>query len=215
MRLDACVVNSQLSLKDSFCERFVAAGYHCIAFDYRYFGASTGQPRQLLDIPSQLADWHAAIAYARSLPNVDPDRVGLFGTSFSGGHVIQIAAKDHRIAAAISQCPFTRCAVSILQRSYFSGIHSAFTVSLRTIPRVMALAVQDAFFSKRDAPIMVPLLGGPDEPALMNAPDAAAGCRRLVPEGFPYVDHVAARIALYLPMSIPGALSSSVDIADY
>ena len=76
-------------LTRSYCERFAAAGYHCLAFDYRYFGASTGQPRQLLDIPSQLADWHTAIAYVRSLPNVDPDRVGLFGTSFSGG-------KSHR-----------------------------------------------------------------------------------------------------------------------
>ena len=68
----------------------------------------------------------------------------------------------------------------------------------------MALAVKDAFFSRANSPIMVNLLGGPDEPALMNAPDAAAGCRRLVPEGFPYNDRVAARIAVYLPLSYPG-----------
>jgi dienelactone hydrolase len=91
---------------DAYAERFADAGYAVVVFDYRHFGASQGQPRQLLDIGRQLADWTAAVAFARSRTNVDPERVVLWGSSFSGGHVQHIAARDHRVAAAIAQVPF-------------------------------------------------------------------------------------------------------------
>ena len=92
---------------DAFAERFQAAGYACLVFDYRHFGESEGQPRELLSISRQREDWRAAVAYARSLPDVDADRVVLWGTSFGGGHAIATAAADHSVAAAIAQCPFT------------------------------------------------------------------------------------------------------------
>ena len=92
---------------DAYAERFCAAGIGALLFDYRHFGASAGEPRQLLDIRRQHADYRAAVAYARGLDWVDPDRVALFGSSFSGGHVIAVAAQDPRIAAVVSQCPFT------------------------------------------------------------------------------------------------------------
>ena len=91
----------------AFAERFADAGYACLVFDYRHFGASAGEPRQLLDIDRQLEDWRSAIAYAHTLDGVDPDRVVVWGTSFGGGHVIVTAAQDKRLAAAIAQCPFT------------------------------------------------------------------------------------------------------------
>lgn len=69
---------------DAYAERFAAAGFACLVFDYRHFGASEGAPRQLLDIERQLADWRAAIAYARSLRGVDPERIALWGSSFAG-----------------------------------------------------------------------------------------------------------------------------------
>ena len=78
-----------------------------LLFDYRHFGASSGEPRQLVDIRRQLADWRAAIGFARGLEGVDPRRVALWGTSFSGGHVVQVAAGDDRVAAVVSQAPFT------------------------------------------------------------------------------------------------------------
>ena len=53
------------------------------------------------------ADFHHALAYARDLDWVDPERVGLFGSSFSGGHVLAVGAADWRVAAIVSQCPFT------------------------------------------------------------------------------------------------------------
>jgi len=92
---------------DTYAERFSAAGYACLVFDYRNFGDSEGQPRQLLDIGMQLADWAAAVDYARTLPGIDHSRIGLWGTSFGGGHVIATAARLPGIATAVAQCPFT------------------------------------------------------------------------------------------------------------
>src|SRR5690349_20947540 len=88
---------------DAFAERFASAGLAALVFDYRHFGASEGEPRQLLDIGRQHEDWVAAIAYARTRGDVDPDRIALWGSSFSGGHVVSVAARDRRIAAVVAQ----------------------------------------------------------------------------------------------------------------
>jgi len=88
-----------------FAERFAAAGLDALAFDYRHFGASDGEPRQLLSVKRQLEDWAAAVAYARTLADVDPERIVLWGSSYSGGHVVAAAVADGRVAAVISQVP--------------------------------------------------------------------------------------------------------------
>src|SRR5271167_2797896 len=91
---------------DAYAERFAEAGLAALVFDYRHFGDSDGEPRQLLDIRRQLEDWRAAIAYARTLEGVDPARIAIWGTSFSGGHVMTLAARDPSIVAAVSQVAF-------------------------------------------------------------------------------------------------------------
>lgn len=90
----------------AYAERFAAAGMAVLVFDYAYFGASGGTPRQLLDVSHQLNDYRAAIAFARAQPGIDPARIALWGTSLSGGHVIVVAAGDPRVAAVVSQVPF-------------------------------------------------------------------------------------------------------------
>lgn len=92
---------------DVFASKFNELGYTCLVFEYRCNGASTDLPRGLIDWKEQQKDWYTALAYVRAQENVDSERVGLFGTSFGGGHVIQVGAQDHRIKAVISQCPFT------------------------------------------------------------------------------------------------------------
>src|SRR5438874_7879452 len=92
---------------EPFARRFADAGIAALAFTYRHFGDSGGQPRQLLDIERQLSDWAAALAYARGLDGIDTDRIALWGTSFAGGHVLVAAARDGDVAAVVSQCPFT------------------------------------------------------------------------------------------------------------
>src|SRR6266513_951351 len=74
---------------EPYAHRFADAGIAALVFTYRHFGDSDGEPRQLLDIERQLADWAAAIAYARSLDGIDRERIALWGTSFGGGHVIE------------------------------------------------------------------------------------------------------------------------------
>src|SRR5262249_57474919 len=84
---------------------FAGAGLDVLLFDYRNFGGSTGEPRQLAWPPSDREDWGAAVQFARGLDGVDPDRIVLWGTSWSAGHAVYIAADDPRIAAVICQTP--------------------------------------------------------------------------------------------------------------
>src|SRR4051794_41856179 len=86
---------------DRFAERFAAAGFSVLAFDYRHLGESGGEPRQVARISDQLADWRAAIGYAATLPGVE--RVGIWAFSLPGGYIVQLAAEDLGIAAAIAQ----------------------------------------------------------------------------------------------------------------
>src|SRR5690242_7878529 len=86
---------------DAYAARFAQAGYAALVFDYRHWGASDGEPRRVLDIAKQQADWRAAVAYARSLDDVDATRVVGWGSSFGGGHVLTLAAHDRGFAAAI------------------------------------------------------------------------------------------------------------------
>ena len=88
---------------DAYAQCFADAGYAVLVFDYRHFGDSTGQPRELLSLSRQQQDWRAAIAYARTLPGIDTGRVIAWGSSLSGGHVLHTAARDHNLAAVIAQ----------------------------------------------------------------------------------------------------------------
>jgi pimeloyl-ACP methyl ester carboxylesterase len=90
---------------EAFAERFALAGWHALAFDYRFFGASEGEPRQLLDPSAQIEDWKSVIDWARARDDVDADRIALWGTSYSGGGAIVAAANDGRIAAISALVP--------------------------------------------------------------------------------------------------------------
>lgn len=184
---------------DAYAERFSAAGYACLVFDYRNFGDSGGRPRQLLDIRMQLADWAAAVAYGRTLDGIDHDRIGLWGTSFGGGHVIATAARVPGIKAAVAQCPFT------------DGVASARTLSPVIFARIGALAARDLISACLGRPpVLVAAAGRPGEVALMNAPDAYPGYLRLVPEGQSVPNEVAARFALKVVTYRPGRAAAKV-----
>lgn len=85
--------------------RFAAAGLVALVFDYRYFGASDGSPRQKLSTVAQHTDYHAAIAFLRASDWVDPERIGVWGTSFSGAHTLFVADYDVHIRACVAQVP--------------------------------------------------------------------------------------------------------------
>jgi fermentation-respiration switch protein FrsA (DUF1100 family) len=179
---------------DRYAERFCAGGLAVLAFDYRHFGASDGEPRQLLDIERQLADWAAAVGYARGLEGVDPARIALWGSSSGGGHAITAGARDGHVAAVIAQCPFT------------SGPASVRAMGLRTTVRVVTRALLDeaSRLSRRDG-VRVKLVGPPGSTGLMTAPDAVPGYRRLLPEGVPFDDEVLAQFALQVGFYHPAS----------
>ncbi|WP_067819589.1 alpha/beta hydrolase [Nocardia inohanensis] len=160
---------------DAYAQRFAEAGWSVLVFDYRHLGASGGVPRQLLDIGRQRADWHAALAFARALPEVDVDRIALWGSSFGGGHVLQVVSEDTHIAAVVAQCPFTDGPASLRSR-------------IRTGPlSVIALTVAGildtvgSWFGAK--PILLPMAGTAWMPAFVASPDALAGASALLPAG--------------------------------
>src|SRR6201996_9284355 len=90
---------------DKFAEVFAEAGLNVLVFDNRCFGASDGEPRQEIDPWAQARDYRHAITYASTLPEVDPARIGIWGSSYSGGHVLVVAAIDRRGKAGARQGP--------------------------------------------------------------------------------------------------------------
>lgn len=92
---------------DNFASRFAQAGLAVVVFDYRYFGASGGEPRGQVLWTAQIDDYRNAISWASLQPEVDPERIGVWGTSMSGGNVLYLAAFDRRIKAVVAQVPLT------------------------------------------------------------------------------------------------------------
>ena len=183
---------------DAYAERFCAAGIGALVFDYRHFGASGGEPRQLLDISAQHADYRAALAHARTLDWVDPTRLALFGSSFSGGHVLSVAARDPQIAAVISQCPFT------------DGLATLPALGIGPVARLTVAGLRDAARALRKAePYYIAAAGAPGSTAVMTTPDSLTGMQALVPSGSTsWENRVAARIALRVGIYRPGLAAS-------
>lgn len=91
---------------DLYAEVFVPAGFACLAYDHRNWGRSEGEPRYESDPWQQVADMRDAISFARQIEDVDADRIGLWGSSYAGGHVLVAAALDARVKCIVSQVPF-------------------------------------------------------------------------------------------------------------
>ena len=89
---------------DAYAEVFAAAGLNALVFDNRNFGASDGEPRQEIDPWAQVRDYRHAITYAGTLSESD-DRIAVWGSSYSGGHVLVVAAIDRRVKAVACQVP--------------------------------------------------------------------------------------------------------------
>ena len=88
-----------------FAEAFAAAGFVVLLHDHRAFGISDGTPRQDVDPWRQIADWRRAISYLESLEEVDASRIGIWGTSYAGGHALVLGATDRRISCVVAQVP--------------------------------------------------------------------------------------------------------------
>ena len=87
---------------DKYAEQFARAGFASIVYDNRNFGASEGEPRQEIDPWLQVRDYSDAITFAQSLDQTDPARMGVWGSSYSGAHVLVVAAIDRRVKCVVS-----------------------------------------------------------------------------------------------------------------
>ena len=182
-----------------YAEAFQAAGYVVVLFDYRHFGASTGQPRQLLDIRRQHADYHTVIGWARRLDGVDPDRIVVWGSSYSGGHVLAVAAADPRIAAVIAQAPFTDALPTLRE------------VPPRTAAALTAAGVRDQINAWRRRPaVLMPAVGEPGAVAAMTSPDAKAGLEAIVGPNSLWRNEFTARLMLRFPFYRPGTQTGAL-----
>ncbi len=148
---------------DRFAEVFAAAGLAAIVFDNRNFGASDGDPRQEIDPWQQINDYRDAISYAETLPETRADRIGVWGSSYSGAHVLVLGAIDRRIRCVAAQVPLIsghRNARRLIRADVVAGVEA-----------VCAQDRRDRYAGK--PPGMIPVVSeDPAGPAALPTPDS-------------------------------------------
>jgi hypothetical protein len=171
---------------------FARAGFAALVFDYRSFGESGGEPRQVVDIAGQQRDFHAAIRFARSYEGIDPERIALWGNSLGGGHVVAVAAADPRIAAVVSQIPFN---------GFPSKVEGRTHAETRGLFAAMIRDTIQGWLGR--PPYLIPLVGLPGEVAITT--DAAARTHiAAMSEGSRWRNEAAPRALLSMLWYRPG-----------
>ncbi len=90
---------------DAYATRFCAGGLAVLVYDHRGLGTSDGEP-QVINPWAQARDYRYAIGWLAARPEVDRDRIGLWGSSYSGGAVLVLGAIDERVRAVVANVPF-------------------------------------------------------------------------------------------------------------
>ena len=148
---------------DAFAEVFAEAGLACLVYDNRNFGASDGEPRYEIDPWEQIRDYRHAITYMQTLPGIDRERIGVWGSSYSGGHVLVLGAIDKRIKCVVSQVPLisgSENARRLIRADLFPGLRAALD------------ADREARYAGKE-PGMIPVVSeDPLGPAVLPTPDS-------------------------------------------
>jgi fermentation-respiration switch protein FrsA (DUF1100 family) len=180
---------------EPFARAFADAGFVVLLHDHRTFGASDGEPRQDVDPWRQIADWRRAISFLESRPEVDAHRIGLWGTSYAGGHAIVLGATDRRLRCVVAQVPTI----------------SGYEQGLRRIPPDAVAALEDTFAdderaqARGEPPRYQALVSAdPALPASYRARDAIDFYLQPIPEGI-WENTVTVRSTRAARMYEPGA----------
>ncbi len=175
-----------------FAEAFVRNGIAAYYFDYRCFGDSEGEPRHWVDPARHQQDWRNAIAHVRSMREIDATKIALWGSSFSGGHVLQLAAEDEGLAAVIAQVP------------HVSGPATIAGLPIKNIVQGTLAGLKDVFGSIAfGKPFYSPVIGRPGDFAAMSSEECWDGWFAMVPEGSSWENKVLSRIFLKLALFSP------------
>lgn len=147
---------------DCYAEKFAASGFVVLLYDHRGFGSSDGTPRHEINPWQQVEDFRNAITYVSGLSFVDAKRIGVWGSSYSGGHAIVVAATDRRVKTVVAQVPTVSGSKSSVRRVYGEAEN----------------ALLDRFSEDRlkraagGAPVMLPLMGDSNSGAIYRSQDA-------------------------------------------
>ncbi len=186
-RGDSCIVMGHGfgAVKDMlmmYAEKF-GEHFSLVLFDYRHFGRSKGEPRQLIDVRKQLEDWRSAVEYAKSKYK----RVAIWGSSFSGGHVLMIAS-ERDVDAVVAQVPLV------------DGMEVAKAMRARG-PRFMALGLLDLLLSPLGG-LKVPIAG---DKGLLPSDylKVVEDVRRRCPWDVPWENYTYPRVVLSIPFYRP------------
>ncbi|MGH3566961.1 MAG: alpha/beta hydrolase [Pseudonocardia sp.] len=177
-----------------FAERFATAGAEVLVFDYRGYGTSDGMPRQNVAHLRHRQDYHAAIEHARGLPGVDRDRIVLWGSSYSGGHVVAVAAADGQVAAVISQGAAMDGLTALLEIGRYAGVGQLLTLTAHGLLDVIGALLGQP-------PHLIPVVGPPGSLAAITAEGAESGYRMIM--GPTFRNEMCARGALIIPLNRP------------
>ena len=164
-----------------YAERF-SEKFGVFLFDYRHFGESDGEPRQLIDIKKQLEDWRNAIEFAK---NLGYSEIALWGTSFSGGHVLTLSS-EREVAAVVAQVPFV------------DGMAVAKAVGTKNLLLLTLAGIWDKILSIGGRAYYIPIVAQPGKFAFMTAQEAMKYLE-IIPEGVEWVNAAPARVALSVP----------------
>ena len=184
-----------------FAEGFAAAGMDALVFDYRGFGTSSGTPRQAVSLAAQVDDYRAAMAAAASLPDIDPQRLVLWGISLSGGHVLSAAAGRVDVAAVVAAVPLVD---GLAAARYAFASYPA-----RQIARSTALGVRSRVGRLRGHdPRLMPVVARPGEVGAFTLPGAYEDYHAIA--GPTWRNEIAADVSLELGSRRP--LKDAADV---
>ncbi len=173
----------------AYAERLAAAGATVVVFDHRHLGDSPGEPRQRFRKSMQREDWRSAVRAARSLEGVDPAQIILWGFSFGGGHAVETAAEDGRVAAVVALAPFV------------DGLARVLATPLRVVGWILPRAAAD----RAGRHNLIPVTGPPGAKAAMTLRGEADGFAAVVADGSPWRNEISPGIfltvALHRPLS--------------
>lgn len=175
-----------------FAERFAGSGFAAVVFDYRNWGESSGEPRQFLSIRRQVEDYRTALAWARGQAEFDAARMFVWGTSFAGMHVVELAASEPGLAGAIAQCPLV------------DGLAGLTKIPATRAVQLTGHALADlvgSVFGRR--PRYLPISVPPGQLGVIATDDAMVGMHRLDPGDGSWSNDITARSLLDISVHRP------------